>query len=100
VRWQDLEHLEHPLEKERRLFERDILIIEMRQRVQEEDEADRLGGEQWLKPFAEQGRELPAGEGAHQMDATQEDVRGDPAGLGHGDNRHELERHSPIDEGY
>ena len=100
VRGEGAEPLEYPLEEERRFLERDVLIEEVRQRVQKDDEADRLGGQQRFKAFTQQSGELPAGEGAYEMNPTQEDVRGDPAGLGHGDNRHELERHSPIDEGY
>jgi hypothetical protein len=100
VRWEVGERLEHPLEEERRLFERDSLIPEVRQGIHENDETDRVGGEQPLQAFTQEGRELPTGERPRQVDAPEEAIRGDAAGLGHGDDRPDLKGQVPIDEGH
>ncbi len=44
VRWEMGECLEHALEEERRLFQRDILVTEVGQRIHEDHEADGMGG--------------------------------------------------------
>jgi hypothetical protein len=56
VRWKMSERLEHPLEEERRLFERDILIEEVGQGIHKDDETDRVGGEQWHQAFTQEQR--------------------------------------------
>jgi hypothetical protein len=98
VRWKMGECLEHPLEEERRLFERDILIEEMRQRIHEDDEADRVGGEQRRQAFTQEGGELPARKRPRQVDAPEEDFGGGAASLSHGDDRRDLKGQIPINE--
>ena len=61
VRWKMGERLEHPLEEKRGFFERDILIEEVGRRIHQDDEADRVGGEQRFEAFAQDGGELPTG---------------------------------------
>jgi hypothetical protein len=98
VGWEVGERLEHPSEQEGRLFERDILIEEMGQGIHEDDEADGVSGEQGRQAFTEQRRELPAGKRPREVEAPEEEVRGDAAGFGHGDDGHHLKGHVAIDE--
>jgi hypothetical protein len=53
-----------------------------------------------LETVAKQGGQLPAGEGADDVDQKQEDRWRDPAGLGHGDDRRHLKGHTGIHQRY
>jgi hypothetical protein len=99
VGWEMGERLEHSLKEEGRLFERGILIEKVGQRIHEDHEADGVGGEQRCQAFTQEGGELPAGKRPRQVDAPEETVWRDAAGLGHGDDRPDLKGHVPINEG-
>jgi hypothetical protein len=109
VRWHGLRHeeswpmlgegrqgLEQPLEEERRLFTGDILVEEGGQWLEEDHQPDGVGGEQGVEAVAEPCGQLPAGEGAHEMDPAQEDFWSDSAGLGDGDDRRDVKGHAGI----
>jgi hypothetical protein len=90
------QRLEHSLEEESRLLSGNILIEESGQRLQEDHQPNGVRGEQGVEAVAEQRGQLPAGEGAHEMDPTQEDLWCHPAGFGHGDDRRHLKGHTGI----
>ncbi len=90
------ECMEHPLEQERRLFECDILNKEVGQRIHEDREPDRMGGEQRRQAFTQEGGELPAGKRPREAEAPEEEVRGNAAGFGHGDDRRHVNGHGGI----
>ena len=99
--WRGLcQRVEHPPEEQGRLLARDVLIEEMRQGVQEDHEPDRMGCKHGRQAFTEQRGELPAREGADQMDLPQEHLRRDAAGLGHRHQGPELKGHVGIDDGH
>ena len=98
TQWKMSERLEHPPEEERRLFEGDVLIEDVGQGIHEDDETDRLGGEQRRQAFTEERRELPAGKRPRQVDAPEEDFGGGAASLRHGDDGCHLKGQVPIDE--
>jgi hypothetical protein len=74
----------------------DIPLEEGGQQLQEDHQPDGVGGEQGLGALAAQRGQLPAGEGAHEMDPPQEDRWRDPAGFGRGDDRRHLQGHAGI----
>ena len=90
------QRVEHPLEEEPRLRSCDSLIEARAQRLQEDHQPNGMGGEQGLETVAEQRSQLPAGEGAHEMDLPQEDCWCASAGLGRGGDRRHLKSHAGI----
>jgi hypothetical protein len=91
---------EQPLEEERGLLLGDILIEEGGQGLQEDHQPDRMGGEERVEAVAEQRGQLPAGEGAHEVDAPEEDRWRDAAGLSHGDDWRDVKGHGGIDHSH
>jgi hypothetical protein len=94
-RWKMGECLEHPLQEKRGLFKRNILVEDVGQGIHEDDETDRLGGQQRLRAFTQERRALPASKRPREGDAPEGEVREDAAGLGYRDDRRHLKGLSP-----
>jgi uncharacterized protein YecE (DUF72 family) len=94
------QRLEHPLKQQGRLLACDGLVKEVGQRIEQDHKPDGVSRQQWGQALTKERGELPAGEGADEMDAAQEDLGRDAAGLRHRHQGSELEGHVRIDDGH
>lgn len=90
---------ESPLEEQKSIFEADALVEKGGAGTQQDDEPDVLGDQQRLKALAEQGGELMTGEGAGDVDLSQETLRRHATRLRIGGDCRDIESQRPIDDG-